>query len=245
MKKTQSDKIDLTTATQLENTSGYVTTNYVGIPASVYLPFNYFAIADSVGNLYLGVNQVQFGSAKTPITRIYFNFLQTRTAPSVEVTEDVALNIEMFDETIVSVELIYTENVVLSLAFRDSDRMTVVERELEKVILNLAFRDNDRISATYIATNNTVEPTVTYVNYSYDGTKFYTFNFIVKNNDETAAEIYASTVSTPTISRGVIASQSSVTVTVISEGASVTLYARAKATGENYSTVDSAIGTIT
>ena len=268
IEKTQSDKIDLTTATQLENTSGYVTTNYVGIPASVYLPFNYFAIADSDGNLYLGVNQMQFGSAKTPITRIYFNFLQTRTAPSVEVTEDVALNIEMFDETIVSVELIYTENVVLSFAFRDSDRMTVVEREVENVILNLAlrdndrmaittsfvesdslilnlaFRDNDRISATYIATNNTVEPLVSFVSWESFGPN-YSYNFIVKNNDETAAEIFADTTATPTSSKGVIASRSSVTVSVISSLSSVTLYARAKATGENYSTIDSASGAIT
>ena len=89
------------------------------------------------------------------------------------------------------------------------------------------------------------EPLISFVSWAYDGHTFYTYTFSVKNQDEFAATIYADTNTTPTTSKGIIASQSSVSVDVVSTGTSATLYARAKANGKNYSTVDSAEGTIT
>ena len=51
---------------------------------------------------------------------------------------------------------------------------------------------------------NTVSPEITYINYSYNGTD-YDFEFSVKNKDSVSAEIFAGANSTPTLSRGVIA----------------------------------------
>ena len=246
IEKTKADKIDIATASQLETVSSYVSTNYIDVPASATYGYDYFAIADSEGNLYLGVNQKVYGGTKTPIEKIYFNFVSQRTYPEVIADDSVSVVISVFEESIVEYTVIAQEFYKVDVAFRDSDIVvaTASQANFIEYMVSVAFRDSDKINTTAFQILNTLEPLVSYVNYSYDGVRLYTYNFTVKNNDEVAAEIFASTVSTPTTSRGVIASQSSVAVTVISEDASVTLYAKAKATGENYSTVDSAVGSI-
>ena len=110
--------------------------------------------------------------------------------------------------------------------------------------VNIAMRDKDRMTPTVSAIYDTVEPTIAFTNYQYIAPN-HRFTFLVTNNDNVAAEIFADANATPTTSRGNVASGSSTSFVITNTtGASVTIYARAKATDKNYSTVDSAVGTI-
>ena len=246
IEKTKADKINLATASQLEAVNSYVSTNYISVPASATYGYDYFAIADSEGNLYLGVNQKVYGGIKTPITKLYFNFVAERTYPDIAADNNVSVTINMYDESVVEYTVIAQEFYKVNAAFRDSD--SIVATASQAIFLeyyaSAAFRDSDRIDTTAIKTLNTLEPSVSFVGYTFDGIEEYTFNFTVRNLDETAAEIFASTTNPPTASRGFVASQALINVSVITTATSITLYARAKATGENYSTVDSSTGSI-
>ena len=57
--------------------------------------------------------------------------------------------------------------------------------------VNISLREYDNISLQYTVTDNTVEPTVNFVSWEPSGSN-QRYTFIVKNNDETAAEIFDS-----------------------------------------------------
>lgn len=143
------------------------------------------------------------------------------------------------------IEMYMQENTTIDADFNDSDSFVVELIKRQSGQIPIAFMESDSFNISMTKTENTSEPTVSFTSWSYDGVKFYTFNFSVKNEDSVSAEIFADGNTTPTTSRGTVASQSSVNVAIITESTSATLYARAKASGKNYSTVDSATGTIT
>lgn len=56
-----------------------ITDNYIVVPSAVYTAYDYYAIGDNDGNLYIAVNQKNMAGTKTNVTNIYFNFLTERT----------------------------------------------------------------------------------------------------------------------------------------------------------------------
>ena len=209
--------------------------NYIEVQDGLGDPIPYWAIVSNDEIVLAGNNSV---------SKVYYGFTRNRLYGAIVDDSDMTFDIEFIENDLITSTLIMAQNLSLAAVFLDNAVIVSTLILVPEIKFTASFKEYDNISTTLIIIQNSAEPTVTYVNYSYDGVKFYTYNFTVKNNDEVAAEIFASTVSTPTTSRGVIASQSSVAVSVISEDSSVTLYARAKASGENYSTIDSAVGTI-
>jgi hypothetical protein len=55
-----------------------VATNQLIIPEAITLNYDYYAIGDEDGNLYLAVNQKNLAGTKTVVGIIYFNFLEER-----------------------------------------------------------------------------------------------------------------------------------------------------------------------
>ena len=161
--------------------------------------------------------------------------------------------------------LILTNNILLNASFKENDKISsqmimiqnlslianllenaVIKSTLiisQNIMLNASFKENERIIPTLIMIQKTAEPTVTFVSWTEAG-PLDEFLFTITNNDGDYAEIFASESSSPTTSRGWVAPNSSVNVTLLSSASSVTCYARARAEDENYSTVDSAVGTI-
>ena len=76
--KAKTDKINLTYATQIVAVDPYLNDSYIEVPISVYDLYDYYAIADEDGNLYLGVNQKIGQGTKQDISTIYFNFIGER-----------------------------------------------------------------------------------------------------------------------------------------------------------------------
>ena len=160
---------------------------------------------------------------------------------------DLPIQIEiqaiMFDSDVIDVELLCRETVSLEAALVDSDSIALEMNYPQATQIIANFNDADDISVSISRVYNTAEPTITFVSWSYDID--YTFVFDIKNNDDVAAEIFADVGSTPTTSRGTVVSQGTTQISVSSLLSTTTVYARAKASNKNYSTVDSATGTET
>jgi len=127
----------------------------------------------------------------------------------------------------------------------ENDVLNVSTIMYENIVVYANIIDADTISVSVEMTQNTQEPTITFVSFVYDGDTFYTYTFSIKNNDDVAAEIFADSNATPTTSKGTLASQSTSNFDFATTATSATIYTRAKATDKGYSTVDDATGTIT
>jgi len=119
IEKTQSNSINLSSATQLTTVDGYVNYDDIEIPISVYHSYNYFAIADSQGNLYLGVNQLALTGTKTNITKIHFNFIERKTYPEIDFETNKENHPYFYNEF----ELTMTTNMLLRLARPEFDNL--------------------------------------------------------------------------------------------------------------------------
>ncbi len=271
IEKTDTSKIDLTFASQMQTVNEYIFPYYIDVPTNITSTYNYYAIADELGNLYLGVNQIVFGQPKQVIDRIYINFTEQRTRPAIAVDtnlvlnlefedsdyletnltfkfyKNLVLNIEMLEEDYITASLNYGENVSYNIAMIEEDLITtnITYRHFRNITLNIAMEEEDNIATNITYKRNTAEPTVSFVSWTEGLGPLDEVLFQVKNNDGNYAEIFASGDSLPTSSRGWVAPNSSVNVSLLSSNTSVTYYARARAEDENYSTVDSAVGTIT
>jgi len=149
--KSNTDKIDLSRSTQIIGL-GYLSGTVLNVPSSVYV-YDSYALADSEGNLYIGVNQRNADGTKTVIDEIHFNFLNERTYPHYSgIVESLTLTLEFVDSDYVNAILAYQENetyTVEELAFNDSDviALTLSSFEYEELTLQLAFNDSDIINA--------------------------------------------------------------------------------------------------
>ena len=88
IEKTKTDTIDLSSATLLGNISSSIYSDRIVVNSLIYDNYDYYAIADTNGNLYLGVNQVDYSGVKTDISTIYFNFLSNKTLPPIVLEGD-------------------------------------------------------------------------------------------------------------------------------------------------------------
>ena len=216
--------------------------------ASIILGANYIEVQDGLGDpipYWAIVNNDEIVLAgNNSVSKVYYGFTRNRLYGAVIDVTDLVLEFEIFEEDALSLTVVIQENYNVDIAMDEEDNITLSHVEQDNELINIAMLEEDNITLNYTLLENTVEPLVSFVSAEPFGPN-YSYNFIVKNNDETAAEIFADTTATPTSSRGVIASQSSINVSVVSSLSGVTLYARAKAAGENYSTIDSASGAIT
>ena len=234
----------------------------ITVPSAIYAENN-FAIVDSLGNLFLAVNQIELDDTKTVISVIEFNFIdeldlyESSDAYSVDLSINIALSlatiyekfeqltVDMTETDTLEVDYLFQENLYEYVSMTENDVLnvsTIFEQDL-RVEANII--DADTISVSVEMTQNTQEPTITFVSFVYDGHTFYTYTFSIKNNDDVAAEIFADSNATPTTSKGTLASQSTSNFDFATTATSATIYTRAKATDKGYSTVDDATGTIT
>jgi hypothetical protein len=239
------------------------------VPSIIYNENNY-CVVDGFGNLFLAVNQVNLDDTKTVISTIYFNFLDESYLYSTPDNYEI-LNIGFRDADIIYADILYHDDIIIddidfvdndvieaefifvdfqeelvSVAFRDNDRMATtfnfIEHEIE--VISVAFKDSDRITLTTEEVLDTITPTIAFTNYTYSAPN-HQFTFLITNNSDLTAEIFADTNTTPTTSQGLVISTSSKTVVLSNTtGDSMTLYTRAKTTDENYSVIVSKIGSV-
>ena len=157
-------------------------------------------------------------------------------------TELVYLEMTEEDSLVISYE--YQDNELVNIIMEESDNLSLEYIVTEVELVSVEMEEEDNLSLSYEIIENTKEPTVTFVSWTEGLGPLDEFLFQVKNNDGNYAEIFADENSTPTSSAGWVAPNSSVNVTLLSSNTSVTCYARARAEDENYSTVDSAVGTV-
>ncbi len=208
-----------------------------------------WAIGDQDGNLYLACNEGLNGFMfNREHYRIQINEIGKKVIyyeqPVPEIADNIVVAVNFLDSGRLDVGYFFQDNPVISVNFVDTDRLSVTMTFNESEVISVAFRDSDRLTVSMIFRDDTVEPTIAFTNYQYIAPN-HRFTFLVTNNDSITAEIFADANATPTTSRGNVASGSSTSFVITNTtGASVTIYARAKATDKNYSTVDSAVGTI-
>lgn len=191
---------------------------------------------DNIGfNFDISYKLIELTKHSVSFDDIDFNF-------NVEyVMYQVVYNPEFLEEDTLDLDLVLQDNYSVDLSMVEEDDLNISLIFTEIEIINLAFEEEDSLNITYETTDNTLEPSITFVTARENGA-LYAFDFSIKNNDSISAEIFADANTTPTTSRGIVASQSYLTVTLVSTASTITAYARAKATGKNYSTVDSATG---
>jgi len=56
-----------------------ILSNFISVPADIYNNYDYYALGDADGNMYVAVNQRNLDGTKTTISQIFFNFLKARS----------------------------------------------------------------------------------------------------------------------------------------------------------------------
>lgn len=223
------------------------------------------ALSDAIQYWAIVYNNEIVLAANNSVSKVYYGFTRKRVY-NVLVEDNISINITIEEEERLDLTFTFTDNQIIDIVMEEEDNLTLeyitIDTELvniamteeedsltlsyifiETELVNVEMEEEDNITLTYEFTDNTKEPTVTFISWTEAGS-LDEFLFTVKNNDGDYAEIFASESSSPTTSRGWVAPNSSVNVTLLSSNTSVTCYARARAEDENYSTVDSAVGTV-
>lgn len=148
VRKNDTNKIDVDLATRLEAINSYVITNYIQIPNDSVALYNYFAIADYYGNLYLGVNQLDNSGTKTIVEKVYFNFLENRTYPEYQAIDlaevNVAFNLELSLAATYSIPL-KIKQAAMELEFSLTADYSILEIFMMSASMNMSFD----LAATY------------------------------------------------------------------------------------------------
>lgn len=221
----------------------FVLTNQIIIPATI-IAYDHFAITDIDGNVYLLVNQRNLDGTLTDMATIYFHLLDIEDFIEPRLTVyDLNIEIETAESDRLTATLVFQENAILDIAMRENDNLAMTMIHQENVILSAQMRETDKATATFAYLENTTTPDVDFVSWTETGA-LDTFLFYITNDDDQYVEIFADADSSPSTSRGIVAPGSSVNVSLMSNQASITCYAKAKAVTKNNSAINSAVGTV-
>jgi hypothetical protein len=214
----------------------FVLTNQIIVPATIRA-YDYFAITDIDGNVYLLVNQRNLDGTLTDMSTIYFHLLDIEDFVEPRATVyDLNIELEMFESDRITATFNFQENEVFDIEMVESDSIVAIFNFRENELIAAALRDSDVIAATMNFVDNTATPTAQYIT-----TSGGEHTFRVYNNDSIAAYIYADENSSPTANRGLVASGAYVTVYLTDFPIEIeACYAKAKADGKNYSAITSA-----
>jgi hypothetical protein len=155
IEKTNTTKIDLSSATILNGVSVNTYYDHIEVPTLVYTNYDYYAIADTSGNLYLGVNQVDYSGDKTIISTIYFNVLSSKTYPEIDFETGGEYNVYFSNEFTLTMT-IQMQRRIFNLTFENETTFTATS-----FLIYIAYR----YSAYF---ENTVNLTATHAIGTYD-----------------------------------------------------------------------------
>jgi hypothetical protein len=165
IEKTNTTKIDLSSATILNGVSVNTYYDHIEVPTLVYTNYDYYAIADTSGNLYLGVNQVDYSGDKTIISTIYFNVLSSKTYPEIDFETGGEYNVYFSNEFTLTMT-IQMQRRIFNLTFENETTFTATSFLIYIAYRYSAYFENTvNLTATHaIGTYEWEDSDVTYYN---------------------------------------------------------------------------------